>query len=311
MGDFTFVASSPSVQGISEEDLDNLVNFSDSISDASGMLVMRNDKVVHEHYVSGGPETRWDTQSVTKSFGAALLLIALDRGTLSLDDCVCGRDDMTVHHLASMTSGFPKPWDANCKTSLLFKPGTDFCYSDGGSNILRDVVRDAFGVTELKNFFREEVMEPIGASNWEWDERFNAGLYTSVRELAKYGRLWLRKGDWEGVRVFSEYHASLATTASNPRITKGYGYLWWVNSHEPSEPYDRYGFKLNPIFGSHAPRDAFIGIGASKTFILVIPSLALVVTRSGSGFHSIQAGDSRLSDESRRFVDLVLAMVKD
>jgi CubicO group peptidase (beta-lactamase class C family) len=311
MSGFTFVESPSEKEGVSEMGLEKLVEFSDSISDAGGLLVMRNDRLIHEHYVSGGPETRWDTQSVTKSFGAALLLIALDNGALSLDDSVCGREDMTVHHLASMTSGFPKPHDASCETPLLFKPGTDFCYSDGGSNILRDVVKEALKASDLRTVFREKVMGLIGARNWEWDERFNAGLYTSVRELAKYGRLWLRKGDWEGGRVFSEYYANLATTASNPGISKGYGYFWWVNSHGPSEPYDKYGFKLNPVFGPLAPRDAFMGIGASKTFILVVPSLDLVATRSGSGFHSIRAGDTRLSDESRRFVDLVLAAVKD
>ncbi len=54
-----------------------------------------------------------------------------------------------------------------------------------------------------------------------------------------------------------------------------------------------------------------MAIGASRTFILVIPSLHLVAVRGGSGFVSIQDGTTRLSDESRGFVDCVLASVTD
>ncbi len=92
---------------------------------------------------------------------------------------------------------------------------------------------------------------------------------------------------------------------------KDYGYLWWVNSHGQPEPYEKFGFKLNPVFGLEVPPDAFMAIGASRTFILVIPSLHLVAVRGGSGFVSIQDGTTRLSDESRGFVDCVLASVTD
>ena len=186
---------------------------------------MRRDNVVLEHYVSADESTQWDTQSTTKSFAAALLLLALDEGKLSLDDTVCGRDDMTVHHLASMTAGFPKPHDTSCRSELLFPPGTDFLYSDGGTNILRDIVVKVLGVTDITEVLRERVLKRIGANDWSWDGRFNAGLSITVRGLARYGRLWLRKGDWDGIRVFSESNATLATQASNPKLMKSYGYL--------------------------------------------------------------------------------------
>ncbi len=308
---FGFGKTHPEKIGISSKRLADLIDYSDALSDGSGLLVMRHDKVALEHYVSADETTRWDVQSTTKSFGAALLLCALDQGALHLNDTVCGRNDMTVHHLASMTAGFPKPHDITCRTELLFQPGTDFLYSDGGTNILRDAVARALGAEDITAVLKERVLKPIGAINWSWDGRFNAGLSITIRGLALYGRLWLRKGDWDGVRVFSESNANLATRASNPGLMKSYGYLWWVNSHGGSEPYAKYGFQLNPVFGPRMPRDAFMAVGASRTLVLVIPSLHIVAVRSGTGFHSIQSGDTRLTDEVRQFTDLVLSTVRE
>ena len=87
---------------------------------------------------------------------------------------------------------------------------------------------------------------------------------------------------------------------------KSYGYLWWVNSHGKPANYEKFGFKLSPVFDVQVPRDAFIAIGASFTLILVIPSRNLIAVRSGTGFHSIQSGDTKLCDVSRDYVNYVL-----
>ena len=311
MSKFRFETVPPEKVGMKIDALMSLVDFSDNLTASNGLLVLRRDRVALEHYALSSKETLWDTQSTSKSFGASLLMIALDEGVLNLGDNVCGRDDMNVHHLASMTSGFPKPGDVKCGDSLLFPPGEDFCYSDGGTNILRDIVQKALGSDDIIATLRARVMEPIGADTWLWDGRFNAGLSITVRDMARYGRLWLRRGDWDGLRVFSEANSRLATEASNPDVMKGYGYLWWVNSHGAPEPYERYGFKLSSVFSSDVPEDAFMAIGASFTFILVIPSLDLVAVRGGEGFHSIQSGDTWLSDMSRTFVDHVMASIRE
>ncbi|MBW2122620.1 MAG: beta-lactamase family protein [Deltaproteobacteria bacterium] len=307
MKTFIFENAEPESLGISPAGLGDLIAYSDSLSHENGLLLLSHDRVLLERYSASSETTKWNTYSTTKSFGAALLVLALDSGAIRLADNVCGRTDMTVHHLASMTAGFPKPSDITCDAELLFQPGTDFAYSDGGTNILRDVIIDAFGVEDIGVLLRDRILAPIGADDWLWDGRFSAGLHMTVRDMARYGRLWLRKGDWDGERLFSEANANLATRASNPDLMKAYGYLWWVNSHGQPEPYDRYGFKINPIFTPRVPADAFMAIGASRTFILVVPSLELVAVRGGTGFVSIQSGDTRLSDESRGFVDSVLA----
>jgi len=306
---FNFKNTKPEKEGVSSGELLNLIRYSNSLSNKNGLLVMRNNKVVIEHYQSANEETKWDIQSTTKSFGAAIFVQALDSGMVKLNDRVCNRTDMTVHQLASMTAGFPKPHNISCDSSLLFSPGADFAYSDGGTNILRDVLMHALKIKDIKRYLSEQVLDPIGAFNWTWDGRFSAGLSITIRDMARYGRLWLCKGEWNGKRIFSEKNAKIATRATNPKIMKSYGYLWWANSHGTPKTYERYGFKLNPVFGSKVPADAFMSIGASRTFILIIPSLDIVVVRSGSGFHSIQSGDTKLTDESRHFTDKVLSAI--
>jgi CubicO group peptidase (beta-lactamase class C family) len=292
MKTFAFKKAAPESQGLSSLALEDLKRYSDSLSESSGLLVMRHDKVLLEHYSSSRKTTKWDTYSTTKSFGASLLMLALDEGVLKLSDNVCGRSDMTVHHLASMSAGFPKPSDTACDAALLFPPGTDFAYSDGGTNILRDVIKKALGGSDIEVVLRDRILTPIGAKDWSWNGRFS-------------------KGDWDGKRLFSEANANMATRASNPDLMKGYGYLWWVNSHGQPEPYERYGFKLNPVFGTEVPSDAFMAVSASRTFILIVPSLDLVAVRGGTGFVSIQTGNTQLSDETRGFVNRIMKAMTD
>ncbi len=311
MKTFAFKKAAPESHGLSSLALEDLKRYSDSLSESNGVLVMRHDKVLLEHYSSSSKTTKWDTYSTTKSFGASLLMLALDEGVLKLSDNACGRTDMTVHHLASMSAGFPKPSDTPCDAPLLFPPGTDFAYSDGGTNILRDIIKEALGGSDIEVLLRNRILTPIAAKDWSWDGRFSAGLHMTVRDMARYGRLWLRKGDWDGKRLFSEANGNMATRASNPDLMKGYGYLWWVNSHGQPEPYERYGFKLNPVFGTEVPSDAFMAVGASRTFILIVPSLNLVAVRGGTGFVSIQTGNTQLSDETRGFVNRIMKAMTD
>ena len=305
--DFEFIENK--LDTYSQEAINNLINLSDSISDSNGLLLLHKDRVIIEHYQLASENTLWDTQSVTKSFGASLLILALDMGLLKLNENVCGRKDMTIHHLASMTAGFPKPSDIKCGEPLLFPPGTDFAYSDGGSNILGDIIKRALNVTDIRETLKNEILAPIGANKWTWDGRFNTGMHITIRDMTRYGRLWLRKGDRDGNRISSEKNAVEFTRATNPEIMKSYGYLWWVNSHGKPGNYEKFGFKLSPVFDVQVPRDAFIAIGASFTLILVISSRNLIAVRSGTGFHSIQSGDTKLCDVSRDYVNFVLDVI--
>ena len=149
------------------------------------------------------------------------------------------------------------------------------------------------GIAEVA---RREVMEKIGAAwdLWYWEEDFVAGkigtpgprlvMESSVSELAKLGYLWLRRGEWNGRRVFAvEYYKEAVTDWSPDTGSKKshyvghYGFWWFVNRRKALLP--------------DAPEDAFyhIGNGDPKraTALLIIPSMDIVAVH----------GMDRLSDD--------------
>ena len=82
---------------------------------AAGIMVLQDGKVRHEQYRLGfGPEQRWTSFSVAKSFTSTLLGAAVKDGVLSLSDPVTKHlpglrgtayDGVTVEQVATMTSG--------------------------------------------------------------------------------------------------------------------------------------------------------------------------------------------------------------
>lgn len=307
---FTFQPDTPESQGMSSEVLTALQAYSDAFHDNTGLLVLRNDVVVLEHYTgTGNVNKQWAIKSATKSFGAGLLVRALDDGVLTLSDLACTRPDVTVHHVVSMTAGIPKN-KYTCDTGFWFEPGEDFAYSDGSANVFGDKLREFYGA-DLAPLMASALMDPIGVESWSWssEQLLSSGLSITIRDMIRYGRLWLRGGDWDGVQVLSQSGVALATAPSAPQLRGDYGYLWWVRGSGDPPFYDRYGFQLNPLFPSSAPEDAFLAAGCTRSYILVVPSLQLVAARANGACVSIQNGTTQFTDEARGFVEAVLAAV--
>jgi CubicO group peptidase (beta-lactamase class C family) len=304
---FSWQVGTPESQGMTSAELGALREFSDALALATGLIVMRNDVVVLEHYTGGKqPDDVFTVRSLTKSFGAGLLVRALDDGVVTLSEPGCSREDVSLHHLASMSSGMKKDSNETCEDPFYFEPGEDFAYSDGSANAVGDKLREFYGPDLLPRM--AAILQPIGVEDWIWtDQRFSSGLRISVPGMIRYGRLWLRGGDWDGVQLLSAAGVSLATSPSNPQLKGDYGYLWWVN--RPSAPYARYGYVLTPLFPPSAPADAFLGAGCESSYLLVVPSLQLVAGRAGGDCISIRDGTSGFTDLARGFVERVLAAV--
>lgn len=136
----------------------------------------------------------------------------------------------------------------------LHAPGTHYTYNDVRVNLL------ALALLEVQRaptpqLFRQRVMDPIGASTtWRWDGydtswtvvdglrmqavsgggHFGGGLVVSTRDLARFGLLFLRDGDWSGDRLLSSAWIARSLTPS-PR-KPDYGYLWWLNTGRAAIP---------------------------------------------------------------------------
>src|SRR4051812_8466918 len=178
-------------------------------------------------YTWGSQTTPFNVQSATKSFGSALLGLAVDDGLVDItapaqrylpaigaipkSNIAKGwLDDIRVEHLATHTAGFPKDRRPN---ALAAKPGARSIYSDGGVNWLAALLTKVYR-RDLRPLAQERLFGPIGvpakAAKWAAMDRefkctptcrFNGALMTSVDAMARFGQLYLHGGEWDGRRV--------------------------------------------------------------------------------------------------------------
>jgi len=96
---------------------------------------------------------------------------------------------------------------------------------------------------------------------------FSSQVYTTARDLARFGLLYLRNGVWNGERLLSQAWIDFVRTPAPATATTGnfYGGQWW----------------LVPDNRTDVPRDAYAAVGNRGQFVIVVPSRDLVIVRRG------------------------------
>lgn len=271
-------------------------------SQLHSILVVRHGKLVFEKYYNGYDAQRIQhVCSVTKTFTAALIGIAIDKGYIKGVDAkladfypeyVTPDSDprlkkVTIEHLLTMTSGYawddwvdgPKADETGDPLGYIIgrpfaaEPGEKFSYHTGGSYLLSAILTKATGM-KAKDFAAKYLFGPLGITDWKWwtDERFSAGglgLNVKPRDMAKFGQLYLNQGVWNGQQIVPAEWIRLATSKHNDGgfpHDEAYGYHCWITSVK-----------------GHA---AFFAGGYGGQFIFVVPELELVaVITSGWDRH--------------------------
>ena len=179
---------------------------------------------------------------------------------------------------ADRPSNNPEEWT----TRKRFEPGTVFKYNDTRVNILALAATTVWR-KPLPQVLREEVMNPIGASNtWAWTGynnawiildgkmiqsvsgggHFGGGLFMNANDMARFGLLTLRKGNWNGKQIISEDWINKSRTPT--QANTGYGFMnYFLNTDKKMYP--------------SAPASAFTHIGNGTNAIYVDPENDLVV----------------------------------
>ena len=171
----------------------------------------------------------------------------------------------------------PNRWGTDAG-QLVADPGSQWEYSDPGFSHLSLVFAQVTG-GELDTFLNERLFGPIGVPPVAWSRSgggkligphtiAHCGLVLSARELARCGYLLLRGGVWDGRQIISKDWIETATSPSQPFNTS-YGYGFWVNS--------------GGMLWTELPTDAFAMMGYRGNRCWVVPSLDLVVARTGTG----------------------------
>lgn len=293
--------SAPEAQGISSADLLAFINAADEQIDAmNSFLLIRHGHIVAEGYWAPyDAQTRHALYSLTKSFTSTAVGLAVAEGKLRVDDLVlkyfpeeapatpsANLKAMRISDLLSMSTGHHaeapnRPGDHWVKNFLAqpveHKPGTFFLYNTPASHMLSAIVQRATGMKTI-DYLRPRLFEPLGIEDPVWNTSPQGetsggwGLKLRTREIARFGQLYLRKGEWRGKRILPAEWVEIATSrrasnGSNPASDwdQGYGFQFWRSRN-----------------------NAYRGDGAFGQYCLIIPEHDTVVIIT-SGVRNMQA----------------------
>ena len=272
----------------------------------TAFLVIRDDKLLYEGYFNGYDRESTQTSfSVAKSFVSALVGIAIEEGYIgSVEDPITKyvpelegpeMDKITIRHLLTMSSGLRYSgegggggplgddaktyYDPNLRELALtvepeVEPGRRWEYNNYHPLLLGMVLERATD-RPVATYLSQKIWRPLGMEaegSWSLDseasgfEKMESGINGRAIDFAKFGRLYLNRGEWKGKEVVPQSWVEESTrvdTTTDP--ADFYQYFWWVDVVEPD-------------------RGRFMARGNLGQFIYVVPDKDLVIVRMGEDF---------------------------
>jgi CubicO group peptidase (beta-lactamase class C family) len=149
------------------------------------------------------------------------------------------------------------------------------------------IVAKAVG-EDLQTFADQQVFEPLGIprARWSWarDAAGNTQGYAFLSmapiDLVKIGTLLLHEGRWGNQQLIDPSYVEQMATSSP--TNGGYGFLVWTNQgNSYITPSELARDVRNHPWVESAPRDMFALSGLFDQEVWVIPSLDMVVVRTG------------------------------
>lgn len=275
----------------------------------TGFLVIKDGKVVVERNWPTPTDDRMfaafvyertrdgalleDVASQQKSFVSVLVAVAIDKGLIQVDKPVSDyigtgwskaspdqEAKIRVVDVLTMSSGLDE------KFGYVAPAGTQFFYNTPVYAITKRILVAAAN-QPLDAITRDWLTVPAGMADTAWRKRPAAlasvgndtGLVTSPRDTARFGLMILHGGVADnGKRIMSDasFKAMFERSATNP----AYGRLWWLNGSAYTVRFLT-GRKDGPLIAA-APADTVAALGAFDRRLYVVPSLKLVVVRTGA-----------------------------
>lgn len=287
--------SSPEDQGVDSAGVLAFVDAADRTLDSlHSVMIVRHGRVVAEGWWAPyRPEAPHSLFSLSKSFTATAVGLAIAEGRFRLDDPVlkffpedapanpsANLQSMRVSDLLRMATGHQteppqsptQPWTKSFLAHPVpFKPGSHFLYNTSATYMLSAIVQKTTGET-LLDYLKPRLFDPLGIKNPTWEKSPQGistggyGLSVRTEDIAKFGQLYLQKGKWDGKQLVpaswvAEATARQTSNGSNPASDwdQGYGYQFW-----------------------RCRGEGYRGDGAFGQFCIVLPELdAVVVTTAG------------------------------
>jgi CubicO group peptidase (beta-lactamase class C family) len=269
-------------------------------------LVIKNDSIKYEEYWDRyGPQSLSNSFSMAKSVIGLLIGIAHDEGEIkSLDDPLCNylpqycdetSKRVTIRDLLMMSSG--STWDESYSSlfsattkayygddleKLMYheikmkgEPGKIYDYKSGDTQLLAFILEKATGKS-VSDYLSEKIWSKVGAelpAQWSLDhkeghEKAYCCIYSDAKDFARFGKLMLDSGMWNGQQIVSKDFMRQSVTANGlvyndeegTKVTT-YGYLWWLMNYKG--------------------HDIFYMRGLLGQYVLVIPDEKMIIVRLG------------------------------
>jgi len=267
-------------------------------------LIIKDDKIIFEEYWDG-----YNTQSLTNSFSMAKSIVGLAVGAAIDDGSIESvfqkivdfipefqteqNKDLSIRDVLTMSSGLN--WDESYGSlfsttteayygtdirnliyslKVIEKPGVEFKYLSGNTQLLAMVVESATG-KKLANYVAEKFWIPMGAVNkalWCLDdvdgmEKAYCCFNSNARDFARWGQLVLNNGAWKNDTLISPEYVQVSTQPASHLVDETgnninyFGFQWWIqNVNNWHVPYMR---------------------GILGQYVFVIPEENAVVVRLG------------------------------
>jgi CubicO group peptidase (beta-lactamase class C family) len=262
--------------------------------DIHSLTVIRNGHIVTAARFFPFQGGLHDLASVTKSFTATLVGMAIEQGLIEgVDQPVlelfpdrtvanldADKQAMTVENLLTMSPGFECTHSPNDFTTMQMMetsdwvqfaldrpmthtPGSHWVYCSPVSHLLSAIITESSDMT-MQEFAQDVLFAPLGITESLWTsdpQGYNLGwgdLFLDPLDAAKLGYLYLHRGGWDGSQLVASDFVDVATS---PAVSGAYGYQWWI---DPT-------------------RSGFYADGAHGQRIFVFPDEELLVVTTGGG----------------------------
>ncbi|MCX5644230.1 MAG: serine hydrolase [Phycisphaerae bacterium] len=320
IGEFQWTTATPESQGMSSQKLDAMRDDL-ATRKTSGLLVIRNDKIVCEWYAPGqSAKSKHGTASMAKAIvGGVSLAVAISDGRIALDDPAAKfipqwRDDpqksrITIRQLGSHTSGIEDAEEGNLPHNkltgwkgdfwqpadpprdsftvsrdaapVLFEPGTKMAYSNPGIAMLTYAVTASLKDGPQKDV-RTLLRDRVMRPLGVPDQDWSVG----------YGRTPVVDGlplvgSWGGAAYTARAVARVGRLMLREGDWEGRRLISADAVRQVTRDVGTPGncgigwWSNNDGSYPELPRDAYCGTGAGHQIVLVIPSLSLIAVRNG------------------------------
>lgn len=220
---------------------------------AVGFIDSRGNTHLH-----GDASRRYRLASVSKLMTAWAVLVAVEEGSVSLDDPV-GHDDCTIRHLLAHAGGYGFD-TAKPIISVAHKR----VYSNTGYDLLADHVAE-FVDMDFSRYVREAVFEPLGMSSAVLDGSAAKDMSCTAHDLALFA------AELRDPRLVSRGTHAAATTPQFPELD---GIVPGIGPFSPC-PWglgpELHGAKSPHWMPERASASTYGHFGGSGTFVWVDP----------------------------------------